>query len=67
MAGVNAVISMVRDELKLPIAVASSSPMVLIDAVLHALQLTDTFGVVCSAQDVPLGKPHPQVSVCSRT
>ncbi|WP_086980944.1 hexitol phosphatase HxpB [Vibrio aphrogenes] len=45
----------------LKIALASSSPMVLIQAVLQALELEDVFEAVLSAEGLPYGKPHPEV------
>lgn len=45
----------------LRVALASSSPRLLIDAVLARLGLTDTFEVVHSAQDEAYGKPHPAI------
>ncbi|WP_298443179.1 hexitol phosphatase HxpB [uncultured Ferrimonas sp.] len=46
---------------KLPLALATSSPRPLIEATLTRLGLTDTFMALCSAEDLPYGKPHPQV------
>jgi mannitol-1-/sugar-/sorbitol-6-/2-deoxyglucose-6-phosphatase len=43
------------------IAVASSSPLLIIEAALARLGLTETFDVVCSAQHEPYGKPHPAI------
>ncbi|MDP2309178.1 MAG: hexitol phosphatase HxpB [Pseudomonadota bacterium] len=45
----------------LPLAVASSSPRVLIDAVVARLGLTDAFAVLRSAEHERYGKPHPAV------
>lgn len=45
----------------LKIALASSSPMVLIEAALEALELNDVFEAVLSAEGLPYGKPHPEV------
>lgn len=42
-------------------AVASSSPMAYIEAVLDSVGLAGTFPVVCSAEVEPFGKPHPGV------
>jgi len=52
----------------LPLAVASSSPMVLITAALEGLSVRDRFDVVCSAEHEDLGKPHPAVylSACEK-
>lgn len=43
------------------LALASSSPLVIIDATLERLGLAQTFEVVQSAQTEPLGKPHPGI------
>lgn len=43
------------------LALASSSPRPLIDAVLDRLELHGVFGVVQSAQTEPYGKPHPGI------
>jgi len=43
------------------LAVASSSPYSLIQCVMTRLKLRDCFSVLCSAQDLELGKPHPGV------
>lgn len=48
-----------RDGRKL--ALASSSPMTIIEAALERLGLRDTFDVVRSAQHEPYGKPHPGI------
>ena len=45
----------------LPLAVASSSNRPLIDGVLHALGVTDRFAVTVSSEEVPRGKPSPDV------
>lgn len=47
--------------LGLRLALASSSPMPLIEAVLSIGDLTDRFDVVLSAEDEAHGKPHPAV------
>jgi len=47
--------------LTLPLAIASSSPYRLIEAVCAKLGVRDAFSVVHSAEDEPLGKPHPGV------
>ena len=44
-----------------PLAVASSSSRVLIDAVLDRLGIADAFTLVRSAETEPFGKPHPGV------
>lgn len=43
------------------IGLASSSPMSLIEPVIHQLGIKDYLQAVCSASDLPYGKPHPQV------
>lgn len=43
------------------LALASSSPLVIIRATLERLGLTQTFDVVQSAETLPLGKPHPGI------
>jgi sugar-phosphatase len=43
------------------LAIASSSPMVIIQATLERLDLTRRFDVVQSAESLPLGKPHPGI------
>ncbi len=45
----------------LPLAVASSSPRTLIEAVVGALGLADTFRVLVSSDEVEHGKPAPDV------
>lgn len=44
-----------------PLALASSSAHRLIAAALRRLDLVEAFAATCSAQDQPLGKPHPGV------
>ncbi|WP_256388104.1 HAD family phosphatase [Allokutzneria sp. NRRL B-24872] len=44
-----------------PVAVASSAARVVIEAVLAEHGLADRFGAVCSSEEVPLGKPAPDV------
>ena len=47
----------------LPIAVASSSPMRLIEAAVFGLGLGEYFTATYSAQHEPYGKPHPGVYI----
>ncbi len=42
-----------------PVAVASSSPRVLIDTAVDVLGLADVFLATVSTEEVPRGKPHP--------
>jgi len=44
-----------------PMAVASSSDLVLIDAVVHAFDLGGVFSALVSAEHEDFGKPHPAV------
>ena len=46
---------------KYKIGLASSSPMSLIDVVVDKLGIRNYIHAVCSAADLPFGKPHPQV------
>jgi len=46
-----------------PVALASSSPKRLIDAVLGSLDLLDVLALRCSAEDEAFGKPHPAVFI----
>jgi beta-phosphoglucomutase-like phosphatase (HAD superfamily) len=45
----------------LRLALASSSALSLIDAVIDRLELRPHFEVICSAENEPRGKPHPDV------
>ncbi len=51
----------VSKRLGLRIALASSSPPRLIDAVLHGLGISERFELTCSAAHEEHGKPHPAV------
>ena len=54
--------------LKIPMAVCSSSPMSLINAVLQTLKIEDKMDVVLSAMDEDHGKPHPAAYIrCARS
>lgn len=46
---------------KFKIGLASSSPMSLIDVAIDKLSIRNYLHAVCSAADLPYGKPHPQV------
>ncbi len=48
-------------ERKFKIGLASSSPMELINVVVDKLGIRNYLQVLCSAADLPHGKPHPQV------
>ncbi|WP_035384923.1 hexitol phosphatase HxpB [Ferrimonas futtsuensis] len=45
----------------IPMAVATSSPHILMEATLEKLAIGHYFQATCSAEHLPLGKPHPQV------
>ncbi len=45
----------------IPTAIASSSPISVIDATVEAMGWGDIFTIRCTADDVPLGKPAPDV------
>lgn len=60
LPGVASAIAAARASTSL-IALASSSPRALIDAVLDRLDLHGVFGVVQSAETEPYGKPHPGI------
>ncbi|XWY18792.1 HAD family hydrolase [Bisgaard Taxon 45] len=46
---------------QIKMAVATSSPPIIIQAVFDKLKLWDYFAFQCSANDEPFGKPHPAV------
>lgn len=46
-----------------PLAVATSSPMRVVNSVLQRTGLEGVFSVVVSAEKFPYGKPHPQVYI----
>ncbi|MCP5052458.1 MAG: hexitol phosphatase HxpB, partial [bacterium] len=48
-------------EMNFPLALATSSPMRLVQPVLKRLDLTDAFDVISSAENEESGKPHPAV------
>lgn len=45
----------------IPTAIASSSPQSIIDAIVKSQDWCDVFAIRCSADDVPHGKPEPDV------
>ncbi|MGR5145740.1 hexitol phosphatase HxpB [Photobacterium alginatilyticum] len=51
------------EQLGLKIALASSSPMRLIQSTLEALSLESKFSAVLSAEHLRYGKPHPEVYI----
>lgn len=60
LPGVTTAIATARQD-GLCLALASSSPRVIIDATLERLGLSGTFDAVESAEHLPLGKPHPAI------
>lgn len=62
MPGVERLIKDCKDN-KLKIAIASSSPMMLINSVVKVLKMEGEFDVLHSAQNEPYGKPHPAVFI----
>lgn len=60
LPGVREAIQTCQD-MGLTIALASSSPMSLINATLDALSLTEHFSALFSAEHLRYGKPHPEV------
>lgn len=50
-------------ERNIPLGLASSSPMELIDVVVEKLGIGKYFHTFTSAQHLPFGKPHPQVYI----
>ncbi|GAM75696.1 2-deoxyglucose-6-phosphate hydrolase yniC [Vibrio ishigakensis] len=62
MAGLKSLIRELKT-LDVKLAVASSSPMKLIVATLDALDLTNHFDAVQSAEALEYGKPHPEVYI----
>ncbi len=62
MAGVDHVIDFFRKR-EFKIGLASSSPMELIDMVVDKMGIRPYLHAIASAQDLPYGKPHPQVYI----
>ena len=62
LPGVQVTLDLLRDQ-NLRLALASSSSMALIDAVLDRLNIRSYFEVVHSAEFEAYGKPHPQVFI----
>lgn len=61
MPGIDVALAAARSVTGRRIALASSSPMAIIEAALERLDLEDAFDVVSSAQVEQLGKPHPAI------
>jgi mannitol-1-/sugar-/sorbitol-6-/2-deoxyglucose-6-phosphatase len=61
LPGIDSALAAARAENGRRLALASSSPMPIIEAALHRLGLGSTFHAVCSAEHEPFGKPHPAI------
>ncbi len=66
LPGVNKTLDFFITE-KLPIAIASSSALKIIDAVLERLSIRNYFSLISSAQSEKYGKPHPAVFITAST
>lgn len=62
MSGVDALVELFARE-GLPMAIASSSSEIIIDAVMNKLKIHDHLAVIHSAEHEPYGKPHPGVYI----
>jgi len=60
MPGVDNIIKLCLSK-GLPLAIASSSSLLVIDTVMNKLGITQDITIVCSAYSVPFGKPDPAV------
>lgn len=60
MEGVEETLAFLQSK-NLPIGLASSSPMRLIEPMVQQLGIRDYFEVLCTAEDEEWGKPHPAV------
>lgn len=58
--GITDVITLFNN-LQIPAAVASSSDMKIINAVLEKIKLKNKFAAICSSESEEFGKPHPAV------
>ena len=45
----------------MPLAIATSSPIRVMEAILSKLEIEQNFDVLCSAENEAFGKPHPAV------
>lgn len=61
LPGIETALAAARSERSRRIALASSSPMPIIEAALQRLGLASTFDVVASAEGETHGKPHPAI------
>ncbi len=63
MPGALELVGVLRD--RIPIAVASNSPRAVLDVTLTRAGLTDAFGAVVAADEVPVPKPGPDLYLCA--
>ncbi len=59
-SGVDSIISFFKEK-EFKIAIATSSPLSLVEVVLKKLNPDFSFDAITSAEKLPFGKPHPQV------
>jgi HAD superfamily hydrolase (TIGR01509 family) len=64
MNGVDYILDFFKQK-QIPIALASSSPLGIIQSVLHTLNIENKFKVTCSAEYEEFGKPHPAVFIAT--
>lgn len=64
MEGVEYILEFFKQK-QIPIALASSSPLGIIQSVLHTLNIEKKFKVICSAEYEEYGKPHPAVFIAT--
>lgn len=60
MPGVDLVFSLLKEK-GYKIGLATSSPLALVKVVAEKLQINDYLQAIASAEELPYGKPHPQV------
>ena len=60
MSGTDQIFPFFRDR-NFKIGIATSSPLALVDVVVKKLGIENYLDAVCSAENLPLGKPHPAV------
>ncbi len=62
MAGVYKLLTYFNNK-NIVMAIASASPMILIDAVVNKLNIRNYFSEICSAENEQYGKPHPKIYI----
>jgi sugar-phosphatase len=58
--GADSIIPFIKSH-SLKVGLATSSPLSLVEVVLKKLQLENSFDAITSAEQLPFGKPHPEV------